>query len=237
MKRDFWNKQYKKPTHLALSSEPSEDLMKFTGWLTREYGKKFLNVTTLVMDLGCGNGRNLLYLAREFGIHGVGYDTSSEAIAQARKAGGMIYHATPSPSSPLQFEVCSFAKPIPLADESATIALDMMSSHVLRRIERESLRAEIVRVLKPGGWLFFKSFLLNEDLNAERMLRDYPGPEEGMYIHPEIGVAEYVWTDAALREFFGPYFVIHKFDASHKHRTKDGDPWKRRTVSLYLQKS
>jgi SAM-dependent methyltransferase len=230
MKRDFWNKQYKKPTHLALSSEPAEDLVKFASWLLRQHGKKFLNVTGLVADLGCGNGRNLIALAREYGVHGVGYDTSREALMQGRARAD-------AESLPLVFEERSIAKPIPLADGSVTIALDMMSSHVLLKAEREALRDEIVRILKPGGWLFFKSFLLDEDRNAERMLRDYPGPEEGTYIHPEIGVPEYVWTEMGLREFFEPYFVIHKVDPSHKHRTKEGDPWKRRTVSLYLEKS
>ncbi|MEK9176981.1 MAG: class I SAM-dependent methyltransferase [Patescibacteria group bacterium] len=229
-KKDFWNKQYKKPTHLALSSEPSEDLIKFTRWLQREHGRAVLNVTALVVDLGCGNGRNLLYLAREFGVHGVGYDTSHEALREGRAR-------TDAEELPLVFEERSIAKPIPLEDVSAALALDMMSSHVLRRVERESLRAEILRVLRPNGWLFFKSFFLDEDRNAARMLRDYPGPEEGMYVHPEIGVPEYVWTASALRIFFEPSFVMHKMETSHKHLTKRGEPWKRRTVSLYLEKS
>ena len=238
-KSDFWNSQYKKPTHLALSNEPSEDLEKFCRWLERKEGKTHLNVTTLVADLGCGNGRNLLWLAHQYGVHGVGYDTSREAVMQARAR-------TASDELPLVFEERSIAKPIPLADASATIALDMMSSHVLRRAEREQLRDEIARVLKPGGWLFFKSFLLDEDRNAARMLREQPGPEQGMYIHPEIGVAEYVWTEDALVDFFaspirslgggGSLFTIHKIDKSHKHINAKGGAWKRRTVSVYLEK-
>ena len=85
-KKGFWNAQYKKPTHLALSDEPSEDLLKFTRWLEREYGRKFLNVTTQALDRGCGNGRNLLYLAQTYGMRGVGYDMSTEAITQAQEA-------------------------------------------------------------------------------------------------------------------------------------------------------
>ncbi len=224
---DFWNKQYKRPTHLALSDEASEDLEKFTRYLTREHGGKFLNVTTKCVDLGCGNGRNLIYLAREFGVHGFGYDTSETAVAQATRA---------SEGLQLSFEVRSIAEPIPLPDSSVVIALDMMSSHFLVRAEREALRAEILRVLKPSGWLFFKSFLLDDDLNARRMLRESPGPEEGMYIHPEINVPEYVWTEEGLREFFEPYFTIHKIEKSFKHRHADGSAWKRRTISAYLQK-
>lgn len=225
--KDFWNKQYKNPTHLILSDEPSEDLEKFARYLVREHGKKFLNVTTKVVDLGCGNGRNLIYLAKEFSVHGLGYDTSDVAIRDAKKGAEGLS---------IEFRVGSLSDPIPLPDSSVMIALDMMASHVLPRKEREALRDDVVRVLRPEGWLFFKSFLLDEDLNAARMLREFPAAEEGMYIHPEIGIPEYVWTEIGLREFFEPYFTIHKLEKSHKHRHADGRAWKRRTVSVYLQK-
>ncbi len=236
-KKDFWNTQYKRPTHLALSDLPAEDFVKFTRWLERGHGRKFMNVTTLALDLGCGNGRNLIYLAKEYAMRGIGYDTSETAIRQGEEAAIGL---------PIKFEVHSIAKPLPLPDSSITLALDMMSSHVLLRTEREALRAEILRVLKPGGWLFFKSFLLDEDRNAARMLENYPGPEEGMYMHPEIGVAEYVWTEEKISEFFaspaeasresGNHFIIHKIEKSFKHKHVDGSPWKRRTVSAYLEK-
>ncbi len=236
--RGFWNRQYARPTHLALSDEPAEDLVKFTRWLERNYGRKFLNVTTQALDLGCGNGRNLIFLAKEFGMRGVGYDAAQTAIAQAKKN---------SQGLPIQFFVRSLAETIPLPDASVTLALDMMSSHVLRQAEREHLRAEVLRVLKPEGWLFFKSFLLEEDVHAKRLLKENPAEEEGMYIHPEIGVAEYVWTEEALREFFasprqssnggGSHFTLHKIEKSHKHRHADRTAWKRRTVCAYLEKN
>lgn len=225
--KNFWNDQYKKPTHLTLSDEASEDLEKFTRYLIRDHGMKYLNVTTKAVDLGCGNGRNLIFLAKEFGVHGFGYDTSKEAILQARKAAQGLQ---------LTFEVGSITEPIPLPASSVMLALDMMSSHILLREERERFRAEIIRILRPSGWLFFKSFLLDDDENAARMLQENPGPEEGMYMHPEIGAPEYVWTEHALRDFFEPYFKIHKIEKSFKHRRADGSAWKRRTISAYLQK-
>ncbi len=225
--KQFWDSEYSRPAHLALSEEPAEDLVKFTRFLERKHGRKFLNVTAQALDLGCGNGRNLIFLAKEFGMRGVGYDISKTAIEQAKKN---------AVSLPLQFSVRSLLDPIPLPDSSVTIALDMMSSHILKRIEREALRTEILRVLKPEGWLFFKSFLLEEDAHAKRLLKEHPAEEEGMYIHPEIGKAEYVWTEESLKEFFEPYFTIHRQEKSHKHLHADGSPWKRRTVSAYLEK-
>ncbi|MEK7152305.1 MAG: class I SAM-dependent methyltransferase, partial [Patescibacteria group bacterium] len=62
--KTFWNKEYRQGEHLALSTRESEDLIKFTLWLKREYGGDFLNPSDSVLDLGCGNGRNLIYLAQ-----------------------------------------------------------------------------------------------------------------------------------------------------------------------------
>src|SRR3989344_6973434 len=141
----FWNKTYARrrgAESFTLSTDPSEDLQKFIRFIEREHGRTFLNPSASVLDLGCGNGRNLLYLAREFGMRGVGYDISNEAIKQAQALGTGFK---------LEFSVRSIAQPIPLPDNSQTIVLDMMTSHFLRENERAALRAEILRVLRPDG--------------------------------------------------------------------------------------
>lgn len=230
-KKDFWNKEYTQARSFALSDEPAEDLLKFTRFLQRKSGKELLNVTRKALDVGCGNGRNLIYLAEEFGMHGAGYDLSSVAIEEAQKQAD-------EKELQLKFFVQNLSDPIPYDDGSVTIVLDMMASHVLKRAERETLRDEIYRVLRPGGWLLFKSFLLEEDKNAQELLRDHPGPEEGMYVHPRIKVPEYVWPNTeAVEEFFERKFTVHKLDKSFKHVTRAGKPWKRRSVVAYLEKS
>ena len=81
----FWDKEYKDSDHLALSTNPSEDLMKFCRFLERDEDFQILNPGDSVLDLGCGNGRNLIYLSNNFGMRGIGYDISTEAIIQAKK--------------------------------------------------------------------------------------------------------------------------------------------------------
>ncbi len=228
--REFWNKEYKSSEHLALSTAPSEDLQKFTRFLERGYKREFLNPHVKALDLGAGNGRNLIFLAEAYGIRGTGYDISDVAIEAARAA---------SQDLPIEYEVRSIAGPLPVADESQGIVLDMMTSHFLKKAEREALKEEILRVLRPGGWLFFKSFLAEDDLNVKRLLAEHPADEEHAYIHPKLGVYEYVWTEDAVREFFKEHFELHKFTKSHKHiirRHGKTEAGKRRTFSAYLQK-
>lgn len=226
--RAFWDHEYRRGDHLALSETESEDLVKFTRYLERESGRAQLNPLASVLDLGCGNGRNLVYLAETYGMRGIGYDSSGEAIRQAKELGKNL---------PLAFEVRSIAEPLALEDATQTLVLDMMVSHYLNEAQRSELVSEIARVLKPGGWLFFKTFLLEEDLHAQRLLREHPAEEAGSYIHPEIGVPEHVFTEAEIENALAPHFSIHKTLKSHRHRAAAGHAAKRRSISVYAQKN
>lgn len=222
----FWDREYTEGGHLKLSDDAAEDLKKFTRWLERRTGKTVLNPTSSILDLGCGNGRNVHFLNEQFGMHGTGYDISPAAIKLAKQA---------SSSTQLHFEVHSIAEPIMLSDSSQMLVLDMMSSHFLNARERVQLRNEIHKVLKPGGWLFMKTFLRDGDLHSKRLLEEFPGKEEGTYIHPVIGIPEHVYFESELTEFLEEKFIVHKVYRSHKH-VSQGKARKRRTVSVYAEK-
>ena len=224
--KKFWNDEYRSGKHLQLSDEPAEDLEKFCRWQERNYGRKFLNPLSLALDLGSGNGRNLIYLAQNYNVRGVGYDISDVAIKQAEAA---------SKELPIKYVIRSIEGLLDIKDNSATFVLDMMTSHFLREKEREFLRSEILRVLKPGGWFFFKSFLADQDMHARRLLKEHPADETDAYIHPELGVYEHVWTEQTLYDFLSPHFTIQKLERSHKH-IKEGRANKRRTIVAYLEK-
>ena len=222
-----WDREYTRPEHLRLSNEPAEDFLKSLRYLERHYGREYLNPLALAVDIGCGNGRHLIYLANYFAMRGIGYDISKEAIDQGKEL---------SKDLPITYEIRTIAGTFPeVKDNSVSVVLDMMSSHVLKSAERTVLRDEILRMLKPGGFLIFKSFLADEDINTRRLLRDHPANEEGAYIHPGFGVYEYVWTEDSIIDFYVPGFSIEKIEKSHKHiiRNRAG---KRRTVTVYMRK-
>ncbi|MAZ30398.1 hypothetical protein CL655_03930 [bacterium] len=223
----FWDHEYTEGGHLKLSDEAAEDLKKFCRWLAREHGTEHLHPGAFVADFGCGNGRNLIYLAEQFGVAGVGYDVSSAAIKIARTA---------SKDFKLTYEARSIAGTFPnLPDASCDIVLDMMTSHFLSAKERDQLRSEMLRVLKPGGYLFMKTHLADGDLHTKRLLEEVPAKEANTYIHPVMGVPEHVYFEADLRDFLEPEFTIKKIYRSHKHVSR-GRARKRRTITLYAQK-
>jgi len=222
----FWDQEYTNPEHLKLSDKESEDLAKFIRWLERRDRSDLLSKDSSVVDAGCGNGRNLIFLANNFGLNGIGVDISSAAISQAKKA---------SASYNIKYFIGSAADPLPVEDESQSLALDMMTSHFLDKKGRMALRDDLFRGLKPGGYLFLKTFLKDKDLHTERLIKERPGPEAGSYIHPVMGVPEYVYSEDELLEFLGEKFIIRKVYRSHKHAFK-GRARKRRTISVYAEK-
>lgn len=227
--KEFWDDEYADAAHLAISDEPSSDLKKYFRWMERTMPEYLPARGTSVVDVGCGNGRNLIYTCKTFGATGIGYDISEEAIVQCE-------NKAHQEGVDAEWIARSAAGDIPAEDESQRLVLDMMVSHVLKNADRQHLIREIDRVLEPGGFLFLKTFLLDEDLNARQLLRDHPGSEPGSYIHPRIGIEEHVFTQQQLEEDLAPYFEIHKIYKSHRHRDRHGRANKRRSIMIYAQK-
>ncbi len=277
MSKAFWNKEYADPKHITMSFEPAGDLQSFERWGIRNAEWYPFPKDGLVLDIGCGNGRNIIYLCEKYGMKGFGVDVSGVAIDQAKEhtrqapaiaakaladeasgsAGQVLWQKNswqkPAPEKlasqntaleklDINYAIQSGGENIPLEDASVDVVLDMMTSHMLRKKEREAMVKEIARVAKPYAWFFFKTFILDADVHAKRLIQDHPDlggegqpPEENSYIHPRIGVYEHVWTEQEIYEFFRPYFKIHKMIKSYKH-FRDGKPYKRRTVSVYMER-
>lgn len=228
--KEFWDKEYKDPAFFSLSEEASADLMKFTRWLKKEYGADVLRPDITVLDAGCGNGRNLLWMNNEFRVKGFGYDISDVGITQANTA-----KEKQKWGNKLTFIVHSIGSTIPLPDQSVDIVLDMMASHFLKQVERERFIKEVARVLKPQGVLFFKSFYAERDSHTKELLAKHAADEDNAYIHPKLGVYEYVWDDESLEKYFSEDFIPMHKEASHQHHIK-GKPAKRRSVVCYFER-
>ena len=228
--KEFWDKEYKKPELFEISDGVSSDLQKFTRWAKKEYGDDVFRPDITVLDAGCGNGRNLLWMNDEFRVRGFGYDISEEAIKQAQARASKQKWG-----SKLTFITHSIGSTIPLPDESVDVVLDMMASHFLKEVERERYIKELHRVLKPQGILFFKSFYGKGDKHAQDLIKNESAGEHNAYIHPKMKVYEYVWTDESLNDAFGEQFILQHRELSHQHNIR-GKPNKRRSIVCYYER-
>lgn len=115
--------------------------------------------SSYVLDVGCGCGNFLIYLAKRFGCRGEGLDLSEERIRFARKqlAGDSRLNVEFRHGSATQmpYEPGSFTHVV--SQDALFLVPDKPRSH-----------AEIHRVLQPGGVFAFSDFLQPKEEIGER---------------------------------------------------------------------
>lgn len=149
-----------------------------------------------VLDLGCGSGRHVMYLARQgFDVYGLdgaaaGLGIARQTLAEAGLAAdlrqGDIY------------------APLPYADASfdAVISTQVIHHAILARIR--ALVAEVARVLKPGGLVFVT--VPSRRNQGRRFEQIEPGtliPLDGR----EAGLPHHYFTPDELRAVFSAFDV------------------------------
>jgi SAM-dependent methyltransferase len=197
-----WESEYNKPQFLTLGTEPLSVVKDFMKWIKKERRKNPSDFsapldTWTVLDLGCGNGKNLKYVIENYCESGIGYDISKTAIDQAKKLSGDLN---------INYEVRSIGEKLPLENESVDIILDVTSSNSLNESEREIYLQEMKRVLKSGGYIFVRALCLDGDKNAKQLIKEFPGTEKDTYVLPDVGVTERVFTKEDFITTYGAYF-------------------------------
>ena len=118
-----------------------------------EYAEKMLGLVSCTpgqryLDFGCGNGAAAIYLALKLGLEVTGIDVDPEQIAAARAAGS-------KEGAKVRF-VTVDGTMLPFNDnEFDFVATHMVTHHIPNW--HEAL-VQMLRVLKPGGFLFYKDF-------------------------------------------------------------------------------
>lgn len=189
---EFWNKDYKTGASFRATAteQPSNAVVRFID---------FLNSSNLpregkLLDVGCALGRNSIYLAKQ-GFQVVGVDVSDVAIRQAEdranKAGLKV-----------DYRVLDISASWPFDDNSFDLVVDIATSHLLNTQETNSYRDELLRVLKPSGRFLIYTLDRTKDKEAQKLIKEHPGPEENTYVIPQTGVVERTFT---LEEIIGLY--------------------------------
>lgn len=131
MRYKDWDSEYQRGTHWE--DKPSKHISEFV---------KYLKNGDKILDVGCGAGRNTIYLF-EKGFNVVGTDISKIAISKAKdiskkKCLSIIFKIERVEKT--EFRDNSFDK--------------IYCEHVLQSTEFDKAVIELNRILKPGGILF-----------------------------------------------------------------------------------
>jgi SAM-dependent methyltransferase len=169
--------------------------------------------TCRVLDLGCGAGNNVWFLARE-GFDVTGIDISQSAIDFAKQR-------LASEGLSADLRVGDFASLVGIDDNAFDVVIDRGAITCNRRAEIEGTLDEVRRILKPNGVFF--SQMISWDHGSRPLGQDlgdgcYDNFTGGSYK----GVSKIFFADAAtIDALYGSRFKI----VSKEHATIDrGDP-------------
>lgn len=138
-----WYEAYDHPVALLRAESRAK-----SKWISEQLAQNGFGLRSRVLDVGCGAGFLTNHLAGE-GFEVTGIDCSASSLAEAARR---------DPTGQVRY-LQADAYALPFADQSFDVvaALDFLE-HVERPAEAI---AEMARVLRPGGCLFFHTFSRN----------------------------------------------------------------------------
>lgn len=182
-----------------------------------------------VVDIGCGKGRNAIYLAQR-GWQVVALDYIQIALDKAFKdAQGFEVDKN------ITFINTPIDQRWPLKDNYFDLALDNFSSiDIETKTGRDVYKQEMFRTLKPGGYGVVAVVSAEDELEKE-IATISPGSESHSTIWPGSGKFQKNYTVIELNEFYKEFKIIelHKVQ---KPATKLGKTYNAINYRLILQK-
>lgn len=147
-----------------------------------------------ILDVGCGEGRNLVYFIRQ-GMEVWGIDRNPEALKLLRMYGRSL-HPDFDPEKIIEDDAADISLPPAGFDGIISSAvLHFAESHAHFR----QMFAELLRLLRPGGILFVRTAML-EGIATEANALD----GEGRYLLPD-GSERYLLCQSLLSELCEQY--------------------------------
>lgn len=228
MQENVWEREYRNPQLITLGEEAIQSVKDWARFLRREKGVDLSNKK--ILDLGCGNGKNSIYIADQ-GLNNevFGLDISKTAVEYANK----LAHEKKVAAHYIHG---SIGKPLPYGDNIYDIALDVTSSNSLTESERETYLKEVHRVLKSGGHLFVRALCKDGDTHAKTLIKMHPGKEKDTYIMPDLGLTERVFTKDDFLATYSLLFTITQIEKETHYTEFNGRKYKRNFWIAWMEK-
>ncbi len=222
-----WDREYQNPKFVTKNDEPQADTLRFLKFLKKE--QKYIVENRIILDLGCGIGRNANYLSLKGNLV-IGIDISKVALAIARLR-------AISSGAVVDYRIGDIGQAYGINDKSVDIILDVTSSNSLNEKGRERYLSEAHRVLKDGGYFFVRALARDGNKNVKNLLKQNHGKEYDTYVIKEIGLIERVFSKEDFIKMYGAFFTILSLEKKTSYTTFNNRIYKRDYWLAYLQNS
>ncbi|MFA6354925.1 MAG: class I SAM-dependent methyltransferase [Candidatus Paceibacterota bacterium] len=221
-----WDKEYKNPLFVTKNDGPQKDTLRFLKFLKKE--QKFRVEDKVILDLGCGTGRNANYL-EDLGNKVIGIEISRTALSLAKTRALQM-------GVSVDYRLGDIGEKYDIEDESVNVVLDITSSNSLNEKGREIYLEEVNRVLKKGGYFFVRALCKDGNQNVKNLLKASPGREYDTYILKDIGLTERVFSREDFIKMYSKYFKILNLEKKTNYATFNDRIYKRDYFLAYLTK-
>ncbi|EMA14893.1 type 11 methyltransferase [Haloarcula marismortui ATCC 33799] len=180
-----WDREYARHTAIPSSGRdnPSKALIAAQSQLDYES-------VDVAVDIGCGNGRNAVYLA-EKGINVIAIDFSTEAVARTRER-----IAQSSVSGSVEVLLADITHGCPITADSIDLVIDSyFSCHLIEENVLQNYFDEVRRILSPDGQLYW-SGLGVEDEYYQSISNSHPA--ENVIVDPLNDIPKKLYDSADL---------------------------------------
>jgi len=223
---NVWDKEYKSPLLVTKNDGPQADTQRFLKFLKKE--QKFKVEGRVILDLGCGTGRNSNFLA-DLGNKVVGIEISRTALTLAKSRALEM-------SVSVDYRLGDIGQMYDIEDNFIDIVLDITSSNSLDEKGRAIYLEEVHRVLKKKGFFFVRALCKDGNKNVKNLLKQSPGREYDTYILKDIGLTERVFSREDFIKTYAKYFKILSLEKKTSYSTFNNRIYKRDYFLAYLQK-
>lgn len=179
------------------------------------------------LDLGCGKGRNSLFLSRNgYRVCAVDFVPSvvDELKAKAEEH-----------SLPITMVCQSVADPLPFPDDHFDLVIDIFCyKHQIGRERRRRYREEIARVLKPSGFFVLSLAGVNDGFYGP-LLAASPDSENRVVIDPHTHIASVLFTREDVEQECAGFETVEYIPTSDES-PMHGKVYLRETVNFIMQK-
>lgn len=206
--QQIWEKEHKKPEFLPTLEyiEPSSGVRKFVSFLN----KIKIKPPKKVVDIGCGKGRNAIYLA-QLGYEVYGLDYIQEAIDCTKKSAKKDKLLTK-----VHLYTQDLGKKWPFKDNFFDLAVDCFASIDIETLrDRKKYKSELFRTLKSGGYALVMVVSTKDEIE-KKYLKTNPGPERNSTLWPGSGKLQKDYDENELKEFYKEFRVVALEENSKK---------------------
>lgn len=198
MGHQYWNDSYREKQRIW-GDEPSELARIAVNRLKRHDSGKLS-----ILEIGCGYGRDAVYVSSQLDAEILGTDPSQVAIDMAQEAGV---------AENISFHCCGFAQ----ISGSYDVVLASNVYHVLRSEERSRFGQVVAHRLEPDGLLFLNTLSIQD---PQHYGKGEPVPGEpnsfvdNRYLH--------LCTREELQEAFGHLTIVELYEHAYHESLTTG---------------